>query len=70
MHHWREIVENGVHEFHQDFGGVTLTITNWTSPAPGPASCRGERVVCNLPIVRETVELFMKSRGPSRSSAT
>ena len=27
MREWQEIVESGVHEFHRDFGGVTLAIT-------------------------------------------
>ena len=26
MERWREIVENGKHEFQRDFAGVTLTI--------------------------------------------
>ena len=64
MDHWREIVENGVHELHRDFGGVTLTITKLD--VPGAWACfllDGKRVVGDLRVARETVERIMNSRG-------
>lgn len=63
MLEWQEIVENGVHEFHRDFEGVTLTITKldfpdaWACLLPG-----GKRVVGELRTVRETVERIMEKR--------
>jgi hypothetical protein len=70
MHHWREIVENGVHEFHQDFGGVPLTITKlgfpdaWACFLPD-----GKRVVGDLQTVRETAERIMNNRSLAKSGA-
>jgi hypothetical protein len=64
MDHWRETVENGAHEFCRDFGGVTLTITKLD--VPGAWACclpDGKRVIGELRIVRETVELIMDKRG-------
>ena len=66
MDHWRETVENGIHEFRRDFGGacgVTLTITKLD--APNAWACRlpdGKRVFGELLTVRETVERIMGSR--------
>ena len=71
MDHWREIVENGVHELHRDFDGVTLTITKLD--IPGAWACLlpdGKRVVGELRIVTETVEQIMNARGSAKSSAT
>ena len=71
MHHWHESVENGVHKLHRNFGGVTLTITKldfvnaWACFLPD-----GKRVVGDLRIVRETVELIMDRRGFAKSAAT
>ena len=71
MHHWRETVENGVHELHRDFGGVTLTITKLDFPdAWACFLSEGNRVLGDLRIARETVELIMNSRGSEKSSAT
>jgi hypothetical protein len=42
MRQWQEIVESGVHKFHKDFVGVTLTITKLDTPTPGLVSCRTE----------------------------
>ena len=69
MDHWREIVENGAHEFRRDFNGVTLTISKldisgaWACLLPD-----GKRIVGELQIVRETVERIMSSRISSKSS--
>jgi hypothetical protein len=63
MHEWQEIVENGVHEFHRDFEGVTLAITKlgvpdaWACYLPD-----GKRVVGELRTVRDTVERIMDKR--------
>ena len=71
MQHWRETVENGVHEFHRNFGGVTLTITKldvlgaWACLLPD-----GKRVIGELQIVMETVERIMSRCISSKSSAT
>ena len=62
--HWRETVENGAHEFCRDFGGVALTIAKLD--VPDTWACYlpdGKRVVGELRIVKETVELIMDKRG-------
>ncbi len=57
MDHWLEIVENGAHELHRDFGGVTLTITKLDFPDAWACFLPdGKRAVGELQIVRETVE--------------
>ena len=61
---WQETVENGVHEFRRDFGGVMLTITKLDIPdAWGCSLPDGKRVVGELRTVKETVEAIMGSRG-------
>ena len=66
MDHWRETVENGVHEFRRDFDGVCgviLTITKLD--VPGAWACvllDGKRVVGELRTVREAVERIIKKR--------
>ena len=71
MHQWQEIVESGVHEFHKDFGGVTLTITKLD--IPNAWACLlpdGKRVVGELRTVRETIELVMSRCGSAKSPST
>jgi hypothetical protein len=71
MHEWQEIVESGVHEFHRDFGGVTLTITKLDIPDAWACFLPdGKRVVGKLRTVRETVELIMDKRGSAESPTT
>jgi hypothetical protein len=68
MDHWREIVENGAHEFRRDFNGVTLTISKldisgaWACLLPD-----GKRIVGELQIVRETVERIMSTGGSAKN---
>jgi len=71
MHHWRETVENGVHELHRDFGGMTLTITKLDFPDAWACFLPdGKRVVGDLRTVRGTVKGIMGSHGSAKSSAT
>ena len=71
VHCWRETVENGVHELHRDFGGVTLTIGKLDFPDAWACFLPdGKRVVGDLRTVRETVERIMNSCGSAKSSAT
>ena len=66
MPHWRETVENGVHEFRRDFGGacgMTLTITKLDIPGEWACSLPdGSRVVGELQDVKETVERITEKR--------
>ena len=71
MRQWQEIVESGVHKFHKDFVGVTLTITKLD--IPNAWACLlpdGKRVVGDLRTVREMVELIMDKRSSAESSTT
>jgi hypothetical protein len=71
MRQWQEIVESGVHKFHKDFVGVTLTITKLD--IPNAWACLlpdGKRVVGEMQTVRETVELVMSRRGSAKSRTT